>query len=104
MLYSETQFETLSGIWNYDANGIEFRMPYYANSEIGVIQPIKEIIKEIRHKRKEFHEKSADLVASNEKAKALVVSKRVGINFPYLHIDASQAGLYLNVNVGDIIQ
>ena len=35
MLYSETQFETLSGIWNYDANGIEFRMPYYANSEIG---------------------------------------------------------------------
>ncbi len=54
----------------------------YANSEIGVIQPIKEIIKEIRHKRKEF--------------------ERAGINFPYLHIDASQAGLYLNVNVEEL--
>ena len=64
----------------------------YANSEIGVIQPIKEIIKEIRHKRKEFHEKSADLVAS----------KRAGVNFPYLHIDASQAELYLKVNVEEL--
>ncbi len=54
----------------------------YANSEIGVIQSIKEIIKEIRHKRKEF--------------------ERAGINFPYLHIDASQAGLYLNVNVEEL--
>ena len=54
----------------------------YANSEIGVIQPIKEIIKEIRHKRKEF--------------------ERTGINFPYLHIDASQAELYLNVNVEEL--
>jgi cysteine desulfurase len=51
----------------------------YANSEIGVIEPIREIIKEIRHKRKEF--------------------KRKGISFPHLHIDASQAGLYLNMNV-----
>ncbi len=54
----------------------------YANSEIGVVQPIKEIIKEIRHKRKEF--------------------ERAGINFPYLHLDASQAGLYLNVNVEEL--
>ncbi|MFH0755403.1 MAG: cysteine desulfurase family protein [bacterium] len=54
----------------------------YANSEIGVIQPIKEIIKEIRHKRKEFG--------------------REKISFPYLHIDASQAGLYLNMNVEEL--
>jgi len=51
----------------------------YANSEIGVIQPIKEIIKEIRHFRKEKTSK-----------------------VPYLHIDASQAGLYLNMNVEEL--
>jgi cysteine desulfurase len=54
----------------------------YANSEIGVIQPIREIIKEIRHKRKEF--------------------KREGVSAPYFHIDASQAGLYLNLNVEEL--
>jgi len=51
----------------------------YANGEIGVIQPIKEIAKEIRHKRKEFH------------------GDRFGN--PYFHTDASQAGQYLNMNV-----
>ncbi len=54
----------------------------YANSEIGTIQPIKEIIKEIRHKRKEY--------------------KRERISFPYFHTDASQAGLYLNMNVEEL--
>ena len=54
----------------------------YANSEIGVIQPIKEIIKEIRHKRKEFD--------------------RGRFGFPYLHLDASQAGQYLNMNVEEL--
>jgi cysteine desulfurase len=54
----------------------------YANSEIGVIQPIKEIIKEIRHKRKEFN--------------------RGKFGFPYLHLDASQAGQYLNMNVEEL--
>ncbi|MFA5935112.1 MAG: cysteine desulfurase family protein [Candidatus Paceibacterota bacterium] len=54
----------------------------YANSEIGVIQPIKEIIKEIRHKRKEFD--------------------RGKFGFPYLHLDASQAGQYLNMNVEEL--
>ncbi len=48
----------------------------YANGEIGVIQPIKEIAKEIRHKRKEFNSV-----------------------MPYFHIDASQAAQYLNMNV-----
>lgn len=54
----------------------------YANGEIGVIQPIKEIAKEIRHKRKEF--------------------KREGFDFPYFHTDASQAGQYLNMNVEEL--
>jgi cysteine desulfurase len=51
----------------------------YANSELGVIQPIREIIKEIRHYRKENRCKT-----------------------PYLHIDASQAALYLNMNVEEL--
>ncbi len=54
----------------------------YANSEIGVIQPIKEIIKEIRHKRKELG--------------------RERVDYPYLHIDASQAAQYLNMNVEEL--
>lgn len=54
----------------------------YANSEIGTIQPIREIIKEIRHKRKEYSEDR--------------------ISTPYFHLDASQAGLYLNMNVEEL--
>lgn len=54
----------------------------YANGEIGVVQPIKEIIKEIRHKRKEFG------------------IGRIGM--PYLHLDASAATLYLNMNVEEL--
>jgi len=50
----------------------------YANSEIGVIQPIKEIAKEIRHMKKELNVKNS---------------------YPYFHIDASQASQYLNMNV-----
>ncbi|MFA6797429.1 MAG: cysteine desulfurase family protein [Candidatus Paceibacterota bacterium] len=54
----------------------------YANSEIGVIQPVKDIIKEIRYKRKEFN--------------------RGKVGYPYLHIDASQATQYLNMNVEEL--
>ena len=54
----------------------------YANGEIGVVQPIKEIIKEIRHFRKEFN--------------------RERISFPYLHLDASAGGQYLNMNVEEL--
>lgn len=54
----------------------------YANSEIGVIQPVKEIIKEIRYKRKDFN--------------------RDRFAFPYFHLDASQAGQYLNMNIEEI--
>jgi cysteine desulfurase len=54
----------------------------YANNEIGVIQPIKEIMKEIRHARKEN-----------------VISNSV---LPYFHTDASQAGLYCNLNINEL--
>lgn len=54
----------------------------YANSEIGTIQPIKEIIKEIRHARKEFG--------------------RERIAMPYLHLDASAAMQYENMNVEEL--
>jgi cysteine desulfurase len=49
----------------------------YANNEIGTIQPIKEIAKEIRHARK-----------TNPNI--------------FFHTDASQAGLYLNLNVQEL--
>jgi len=51
----------------------------YANNEIGSVQPVKEIVKTVRHFRK--HQKSAT---------------------PYFHIDACQAINYLNVNVGQL--
>jgi cysteine desulfurase len=54
----------------------------YANSEIGIIQPIKEIMKEIRHARKELGRERTD--------------------YPYAHIDASQAAQYLNMNVEEL--
>jgi len=54
----------------------------YANSEIGTIQPVKEIIKEIRHARKEF--------------------ARERIAMPYLHLDASAAMQYENMNMEEL--
>ncbi|MES2023216.1 MAG: cysteine desulfurase family protein [Patescibacteria group bacterium] len=48
----------------------------YANNEIGTIQPIREIVKEVRHYRK------------NAKS-----------TFPFVHTDAVQAGNYLDLNV-----
>lgn len=48
----------------------------YANNEIGTIEPIIDIAKEIRHARK-----------TNASA------------YPYFHTDAAQAGNYLNINV-----
>jgi cysteine desulfurase len=56
----------------------------YANNEIGVMQPIKEIAKEIRHARK-LHQNSA------------LVS-----DFPLFHTDASQAGLYCNLSLNEL--
>lgn len=48
----------------------------YANNEIGAIQPLKEIAKEIRHYRKQNK-----------------------TNYPYFHTDAVQAVNYLNLSV-----
>ncbi len=53
----------------------------YANSEIGVVQPIKEIAKEIRHYKKSS--------ASNQTLDS----------YPYFHTDACQAGAYLPLAV-----
>lgn len=50
---------------------------HYANSEIGVVQPIKDIAKEIRHANK------------THQGEPLIV----------FHTDASQAGLSLNLNI-----
>lgn len=47
----------------------------YANNEIGTIQPIKEIGRIVKEKRRES-----------------------GKNFPYFHTDACQAGLYLSLD------
>jgi len=52
----------------------------YANNEIGTIQPIREIAKEIRHARKKYQ----------------------GGTLILFHTDASQAGLYLNLNVQEL--
>ena len=49
----------------------------YANNEIGTVQSIKEIAKEVRHARKS----SPNLI---------------------FHTDASQAGLYLNLNINEL--
>ncbi len=65
----------------------------YANNEIGVIQPIKEIAKEIRHARK------------NHRGSALGMSQSLAsviTDYPLFHTDASQAGLYCNLNVNEL--
>ena len=54
----------------------------YANNEIGVIQPIKEIAKEIRHARK------TNKISTGE--------------YPYFHSDASQAGQYCNLGTNEL--
>lgn len=56
----------------------------YANNEIGVVQPIREIAKEIRHYRK----------AQSSKLKAESLNER----YPLFHTDACQAAGYLNIN------
>ena len=62
---------------------------HYANNEIGVIQPIKEISKVIRHYKKTHLTPSP-----------LSLARRgVGERFPIFHTDAVQAANYLDLNV-----
>jgi len=65
----------------------------YANNEIGIIQPIKEIAKEIRHARKCYQGKTLN----REKGFTLVSNIS-----PLFHTDASQAGLYCNLNINEL--
>jgi cysteine desulfurase len=58
----------------------------YANNEIGTIQPIKDIAKEIRHARKN----------------SILAKEKEVSEYPYFHTDASQAGLYLDLNVNQL--
>lgn len=71
----------------------------YANNEIGTIQPIKEIAKEIRHFRKMARpEKFSQVLGSPSRVR----SARPFQNFlgaPFLHSDAVQAVNYLELNV-----
>lgn len=61
----------------------------YANNEIGTIQPIREISKEVRYARKT----NKIIIDKNEEEMGL---------YPYFHTDASQAGLYLNLNINEL--
>ncbi len=77
----------------------------YANNEIGTIQPIKEIAREIRHYRKErnrFLEAWERDGAStrNFLAKKYLCSKNLFLSgLPIFHTDAVQAVNYLDLNV-----
>jgi len=62
----------------------------YANNEIGTIQPIREIAKEIRHWKKTHLTRFQHPLLNKE---------RVGERFPVFHTDAVQAGNYLDLNV-----
>ncbi|MFZ2150224.1 MAG: cysteine desulfurase family protein [Minisyncoccia bacterium] len=69
----------------------------YANNEIGTIQPIKEIAKEIRHYRKQKEaEKEKDFLGSSEKIPRPLENPFL---FPFFHTDAVQAVNYLDLNV-----
>ncbi|MFA5931782.1 MAG: cysteine desulfurase family protein [Candidatus Paceibacterota bacterium] len=69
----------------------------YANNEIGTIQPIREIAKEIRHfkKIKEINFFSGPRKKSPDRSKKLFPS----FSFPLFHTDAVQAVNYLDLNV-----
>lgn len=70
----------------------------YANNEIGTVQPIREIAREVRHAKRNSEnpkEKSSSLTKTNR-------SEEFSFGFPLLHTDASQAGLYLDLNINQL--
>jgi len=68
----------------------------YANNEIGTIQPIKEIAKEIRHfkKTRDLVKFSRVLGLGPDQLKNFL-----SLSFPFFHTDATQAINYLPINV-----
>ena len=73
----------------------------YANNEIGTIQPIKEIAKEIRHHRKIRELNFSQVLGSPREHARPDHSKNLVpvFSFPFLHSDAVQAVNYLDINV-----
>lgn len=75
----------------------------YANNEIGTIQPIKEIAKEIRHFRKIFKSNFSQVLGSPRESAWPDHSKKYFSKFseifPVFHTDAVQAVNYLDLNV-----
>lgn len=61
----------------------------YANNEIGTIQPVREIAKEIRHYKKNIQITKNDLLHRN--------AGRTN-HYPLFHTDAAQAGNYLEIH------
>jgi cysteine desulfurase len=77
----------------------------YANNEIGAIQPIREIAKEIRHWKKGKDGFLEHGYFSAEKFLVLAPSRsQVSKNpsFPFFHVDATQAVNYLPINVAQL--
>jgi cysteine desulfurase len=72
----------------------------YVNNEIGTIQPIKEIAKEIRHYKKakaeSFSNGLAEPSARNRGPEKNLLTLRF---YPFFHTDAVQAANYLDLNV-----
>ncbi|MFA6076511.1 MAG: cysteine desulfurase family protein [Candidatus Paceibacterota bacterium] len=71
----------------------------YANNEIGTIQPIREIAKEIRHFRKQKEKKKGFLRSSVPWVPPPARPFQNLSSFPFFHTDAVQAGNYLDLNV-----
>ncbi len=67
----------------------------YANNEIGTIQPIREIAKEIRHYRKMAYPAEFSRVLKGRSNRPLKNS----LDTPFFHTDAVQAANYLDLDV-----
>jgi cysteine desulfurase len=71
----------------------------YANNEIGTIQPIKEIAKEIRHWKKKKEKEKGFLRSSVLRVPSPARPFQNLSLFPFFHTDAVQAVNYLDLNV-----
>lgn len=71
----------------------------YANNEVGTIQPIREIAKEIRHAKKGKKNSEEN---SSERLGTPLSGEDFSSELPYFHTDASQAGLYLDLNINQL--